>query len=132
MDPYLIDEAAGYQLDGGDTLGETRAGRELLRMARAHLQEQEEKGASISSVPVNAFIARREDMSRTGRLRLIKQEDGDLCVAVIDEDGHMSGVEFCVTGIGGGKSPRTVEALNQLALAIIADNLADPAGAAER
>ncbi len=72
---------------------------------------------------------RTEDMSPDGRLVLIMQEDGDVCLGVIESvsanspgAGFYSGVEFCSVGSGGGKSPRVREALVRLMLAIKLDN----------
>ena len=83
-------------------------------------------------VPPNQYVARHEDMSTRGRLRLIRQEDGDICVAVIGEEGQIAGVEFCIPGTGAGGSPRTFAALQQLAVAIALDNEEDPSRAASR
>ncbi|MBU2765810.1 hypothetical protein HAP94_06270 [Acidithiobacillus ferrivorans] len=70
----------------------------------------------------NVWVERGEDMSTTGRLRLMRQEDGDMCVAVIDERGRVASVEFCTPLRGGGRSPRTFAALRALAQAIVEDN----------
>ena len=59
-------------------------------------------------------VERHEDMSLTGRLRLRRQDDGDICVAVIDKEGHMAAVEFCIPGYGGRTSPHTHKALLDL------------------
>lgn len=61
---------------------------------------------------------RREDMSPTGRLRLNAEEDGDMVVTVIDERGSIATVEFCNSG---GKSPRTLDALRHLSVAMTED-----------
>jgi hypothetical protein len=61
---------------------------------------------------------RHEDMSRTGRLRLTAQEDGDMCILVIDESGESAGVEFCASG---GRSPHTLQALRDLSHAMKRD-----------
>lgn len=70
---------------------------------------------------------RFEDMSQRGRIRLIEQTDGDVCVAVIEDPnsegrGCMACIEFCSPYAGGGKSPRTLEALKVLMQAIADDN----------
>lgn len=131
MNPYVIDEAASVLTDGGVPFGETVAGRQVIAMARAFC-EAEEKRVSAPRMPVGQFVVRKEDMSQNGRLRLIKEDDGDICVAVIDGLGEMADIQFCVPGIGGGKSPRTLAALEELGLAIMDDNKADPGRAAER
>lgn len=74
---------------------------------------------------------RFEDMSERGRLRVWQQDDGDMIVHVIPDpstDNRGASVEFCVSG---GRSPRTLEALRQLLVAIHADNC-DSALAARR
>lgn len=72
------------------------------------------------------IVERCEDMSTLGRLRLIRDDDGDIIVAVQPEkDGRRmtgSSVEFCAGGAGGGKSPRTRKALAALMVAMEADN----------
>lgn len=83
-------------------------------------------------MPIGVFIGRKEDMSPRGRLRLLKEEDGDICVTVIDKLGNVADVQFCMPGMGGGKSSKTLAALNALAMAMIEDNLADPSRAADR
>lgn len=62
---------------------------------------------------------RREDMSMRGRLRLIAQPDGDMCLAAIADDGTMAGIEFCNSG---GRSPHTLQALRDLSHAMKRDN----------
>lgn len=75
-------------------------------------------------------VERNEDMSKRGRLRLIQQDDGDIIVAVQSEqDGLLQpgdSVEFCAGFGGGGKSPRTFEALHALMEAIRLDNVESP------
>lgn len=61
---------------------------------------------------------RPEDMSATGRLRLTAQDDGDMCLLVIDESGESAGVEFCASG---GRSPHTLQALRELSHAMKRD-----------
>lgn len=61
---------------------------------------------------------RGEDMSPKGRLILTAQEDGDMCVLVVDESGESAGVEFCASG---GKSPHTLQALRDLSHAMKRD-----------
>jgi hypothetical protein len=70
------------------------------------------------------IVERFEDMSPRGRLRLLKQDDGDILVCVLaDPDGPDNGasvnVEFCTSG---GKSYKTLAALNALIDAMAADN----------
>lgn len=131
MDEFAIDEAADLKLDCGMKFGETREGRAVLDMARQSLAAHNE-ALSSPQAPCNKFIVRKEDMSDSGRLRLLRQEDGDMCVAIIEDDGTMASVEFCSVGLGGGRSPKTVQALRQLALAIMEDNQSEPCRAADR
>jgi hypothetical protein len=74
---------------------------------------------------MSELVERYEDMSPLGRLRLYKQDDGDMIVAIIPDpdcpSGHDS-VEFCSCGSGGGQSPKTLQALYALMAAIEADN----------
>jgi hypothetical protein len=63
---------------------------------------------------------RVEDMSSRGRLRLTAQEDGDMCILVIEDDGTSAGVEFCASG---GRSPHTLQALRNLSRAMQRDSV---------
>lgn len=131
MNPYLIDDAAELVLDCGVKLSETREGKAVLEMAREYAKLQEAR-IHAAKMPVEQFVTRKEDMSPNGRLRLFKEQDGDICVAVIDDAGNMADVQFCTVGVGGGKSGKTLAALNALALAMMEDNLEQPLRAADR
>jgi len=76
------------------------------------------------------IVARLEDMSRRWRLRLIRQDDGDIIVAVqSEEDGLLqpgNSVEFCAIGTGGGRSRHTHAALLSLIEAMERDNAEEP------
>lgn len=75
---------------------------------------------------------RREDMSTTGNLCLLRQRDGDIIVSVYDATLHAIGsVEFCTPGAGGGRSPRTHAALVELLRAMAEDNADTPIAAAD-
>jgi len=55
----------------------------------------------------DTFQARLEDMSQRGRLRLFREDDGDIIVSIVPEDdnGRLErsvSVQFCVPGVGGG------------------------------
>lgn len=76
-------------------------------------------------LPVETPVVRQEDME-IGWLRLIVQEDGDVCLTVGDGRKMAVGIEFCTVGTGGGRSPRTVKALRELAQAMYLDNLENP------
>lgn len=70
-------------------------------------------------------VQRREDMSPDGHLRLYLQEDGDIVLTVHgrrwgSDEPSTASIEFCADG-GGGRSPRTVEALKLLMAAMQAD-----------
>jgi len=77
------------------------------------------------------IVDRPEDMSPTGVLTLIQQRDGDVIIVVrqtVDEctgrplpEPREAQVEFC-TYPGGGRSPRTLQALRALAIAMAQDN----------
>lgn len=63
------------------------------------------------------------DSINEGVLRVIKTEDGDICLSCINNDnGRMVGVQFC-TLRGGGRSPETLKALIALHEAIKKDKL---------
>jgi hypothetical protein len=72
------------------------------------------------------LVERLEDMSPRGKLRLLIQSDGDIIVAIQQEDGTMADVEFCAPGAGGGGSHRTWAALRDVVRAMQLDN-EDPA-----
>ena len=131
MDEFAIDEAAGLVLENGMKFGETSDGIAVLEMARKYLAVQQSE-MMRPQAPCNLFIVRKEGMSVSGRLRLLRQEDGDMCVAIIDDEGNEASVEFCTPGFGGGKSPKTLAALRALALAMMEDNKQDPSRAGER
>lgn len=131
MDEFAIEEAADLVLENGMKFGDTSEGRAVLDMARKFLTAKQGE-LMRPQPPCNRFIVRKEDMSVSGRLRLLRQEDGDMCVAVIDDEGNEASVEFCTPGFGGGKSPKTLAALRALALAMMEDNEQDPSRAAER
>lgn len=78
----------------------------------------------VQARPKSRDVGRIEDMSRTGSLRIVLDTDNDVCVTVCDESS-MADVEFCVPGTGGGKSPRTRDALIALMRAMEADNSED-------
>lgn len=95
----------------------------MIEAARSFQQQSE--GLTKTQVPCDEIIARREDMG-AGRLQLIRQEDGDMCLAVIDDEGYMAGIEFCTSGSGGGRSPKVLAALYALAEAMIEENQERP------
>lgn len=72
---------------------------------------------------MSTTVARLEDMSVHGLLRLIQQDDGDIIIAVTPEENGCIGlgvsVEFCTSG---GKSPHTLHALRALMAAMQKDN----------
>lgn len=86
-----------------------------------------------------ASVDRPEDMSPNGVLTLHVQNDGDVILVIrqltnemtcqpLDEPVQAT-VEFC-THNGGGRSPRTLQALRNLAVAMAQDN-ADPGNRAK-
>ena len=80
----------------------------------------------MNEIEINKRYVRTEDMSPDGTLTVIFQPDGDGVVSVCNEKGHWSTVEFCSPGSGGGRSPNTLRALRELALAIEKDNQERP------
>lgn len=74
------------------------------------------------------IVERNEDMSPRGRLRLIKQEDGDIIVAIVPDldDPSQRAVEFCMPFTGGGRSSHTLKALRKLFEAMERDNKETP------
>ena len=66
-------------------------------------------------------VGRYGDMSLESFIRVGLDADNDVYVTV-----HGSDLEFCTAGNGGGKSPRTREALIALMVAIEADNRETP------
>lgn len=70
-------------------------------------------------------VGRMHDMGPDGFIRVLFDVDSDVIVELFDGQASAS-VEFCTVGSGGGKSPRTREALIALMVAMEADNAADP------
>lgn len=82
-------------------------------------QRERYEAAPVVGGEAGVDAERREDMSASGRLRLHAQDDGDMCVMVIEDDGTSATVEFCSSG---GRSPNTLQALRDLSRAMRADN----------
>jgi hypothetical protein len=83
--------------------------------------------------PHGRMVARVGDMAPPDRshMRVMLDDDNDVCVQIWDRehgDGQLAGIEFCCPGIGGGKSPRTREALLALMAAMEEDNITEPRG----
>lgn len=76
-----------------------------------------------SNVVRGVTTERLEDMSVRGRLKLYAEEDGDMCLMVVENDGTSAGIEFCASG---GRSPRTLEAVRALSRAMEQDNAEHP------
>lgn len=75
---------------------------------------------------MEGFVSRKEDMSQEGELQLyFDSENNDIHLTVFT-DRKSASVEFCCTGLGGGKSPETMQALRNLAEAIKKDNESEP------
>lgn len=89
----------------------------------AKLREALEARTAI--VPCMMDISRPEDMGR-GSLLLFKQEDGDWIIRIIGrnlaDDLVTCSIEFCTPMMGGGSSPKTWEALEVLAQAMMEDD----------
>ena len=69
---------------------------------------------------------RREDMSPDGKLCMVMEDDGDVCLSIYVGSENMGksffGIQFCTPGTGGGKSPHVMAALRNLMKAIELDN----------
>lgn len=78
-----------------------------------------------------SFI-RKEDMSPNGHLVLFMQNNGDMLIQIENNEGVFANVGFTMPMIGGGASPRTFEALKQLAIAIALDNVESPVRKGDR
>ncbi|WP_296247593.1 hypothetical protein [uncultured Stenotrophomonas sp.] len=76
-----------------------------------------------SDVTRGVTVERLEDMSVRGRLKLFAEEDGDMCLMIVEGDGTSAGIEFCASG---GRSPRTLEAVRALSRAMEQDNAERP------
>jgi hypothetical protein len=75
-------------------------------------------------------IARLCDMREGKALQLFVEDDGDVIVSVIPEDGiYARGVQFCVSG---SQSRRTVRALHELFEAMAEDEKSLPHGVGMR
>lgn len=75
-------------------------------------------------IPANRMYERRGDMGQE-RLQIILQEDGDVCLTLHNAardhtEFQRVGIEFC-TGSGGGRSPHTLRALQELVRAVARD-----------
>lgn len=71
-------------------------------------------------------VGRYGDMSQTAHIRVgLDDSDSDVYVSIYDDQGGAS-IEFCTQYAGGGKSPRTREALIALMIAIEEDNTETP------
>ncbi len=72
-------------------------------------------------------VQRLEDMSPKGSLTLHKQDDGDMCLMIVESDsdgelGESACCEFCSPACGGGGSERTWKALHELFAAMKLDH----------
>ncbi|ELG7182202.1 TPA: hypothetical protein ACP3ZG_001698 [Pseudomonas aeruginosa] len=86
---------------------------------------EEQQNAAPSNWPKALDVGRFGDMSKAAHLRVGLDADNDVYVSVYDEEGGAV-VEFNTSFSGGGKSPRTREALIALMIAIEEDNAAEP------
>lgn len=73
---------------------------------------------------------RREDMSPDGWMQVGVQNDGDVVVSFQGRncvgEPVLGCVEFCALGAGGGRSPHTRVALEELLAAMEKDNQENP------
>lgn len=114
----LLLDLEELKLDDGLLFKDSSIGEQTIKELK-RLQALEENKILM---PYNELISRRDDMSSSGKLTLFRQADGDICVTVTDKFGQYSSIEFCVPGSGGGKSPNTLIALNNLGIAMVKDN----------
>lgn len=140
-----LSEAAGILLDGKNYDGH---GHEFIRKAQIRANEivsaitanpvpqPTESELREFVFPKGNMASRMEDMSPTGKIQLVLQDDGDVGLSLITEserDGFMwNSIEFCSPGSGGGKSPETRKALLALMVAIEKDNETEPSRDPER
>lgn len=103
------------------------AGTVLGQVARNIEHKLTKAKSEISGVVPLKIYCRKEDMSPDGRLQLHRQEDGDVCLTVME--GYLEGgisesasVEFCTPFLGGGGSHETYGALLRLMEAMEKDN----------
>lgn len=68
-------------------------------------------------------VARIGDMDPRLALRVGLDDDSDVYLSITN---GLDGIEFCTIGNGGGKSPRTRDALIALMQAMREDNAEDP------
>lgn len=99
--------------------GDAKKHAEALRLLA--LIDASPKGGS--DVVRGVTVERLEDMSVRGRLKLFAEEDGDMCLMIVEGDGTSAGIEFCASG---GRSPRTLEAVRALSRAMEQDNAERP------
>lgn len=71
-------------------------------------------------------IQRKHDMSPSGELTVMVDGDGDMCLSIWDDGrGVMADLEFCTPGTGGGGSPKTYQALRNLFIAMVEDQVGE-------
>lgn len=80
--------------------------------------------------PTGVMFSRRDDMGQ-GVLQVLLQDDGDVCIGLHNAGDNVKNfknlsVEFCTIGSGGGKSPNTLKALQDLVLAVAKDTDENP------
>lgn len=115
-----VDEVADMELKDGSLVGDSFIGQKVLDCARENIKQE-----ALPHVPCNLHIRRPQDMGK-GYLELFKEEDGDMCLLIRDEDGNSASIQFCTGVVGGGRSPRTLNALYALAQAMVEDNRERP------
>lgn len=110
----------------------TEDGKALVHAKRVLAEQACSQGAI--TWPARRDVARLEDMSPEGHLRVALDADNDVLVEVFDADSRcFASVEFCNPGGGGGgQSRHTRLALIALMRAIEADNAERPSRAHPR
>lgn len=103
---------------------EIKAAFLTLDAALAAFQPCAGAGVPEVAMPKEREVARIGDMHTRHALRVGFDGDSDVYLSTTSPEGE--GVEFCTIGSGGGKSPRTRNALVALMVAMEADNADDP------
>ncbi len=99
---------------------------EQSRLGMYDEAEKQEPEKAALKWPKARDVARLEDMSPSGHLRITLDTDNDVCVEVYDGKETFVSIEFCNGGGGGGNSPHLRAALIGAMSAIEQDNAERP------
>ena len=111
-------------------VGQLREWENAIEAAMAEILQRSEQDkttpqAQDAPYPRAREVARLGDMDMTTALRVGLDGDGDVYLSTTD-NALGNGIEFCMTGSGGGKSSHTHQALVALMVAMETDNAQDP------